>query len=444
MIGSGAGGARAAILAAKKGYTVALIESHLLGGVCYHEGCLPIKCLSASDKMQRRIQSASRYGVEAEVVSSYLHDWVTRQRQLVTRLTDDLSQELQVAGVERIHGRARFLRSHTLEITAEHYTMELRADHIIIATGLQSAAEITPSHPNIGDHRIFMKMLVPPKEVVILGGSFVGCEFASILNALGTMVTLVDEHDRLLPTLDQAASEYILGDFANRGIEVLLGASAEVSVVDNQPQVMAHGKVYKPEYVLLTGQRKARLDRLDLEKAGVKYTPDGIPVNSRLQTSVPHIYAVGDVNGITFQAHAAIAQAEVAVCDLAGKGAEYDHSLIPQCVYTYPEIAQVGMMEEEAQRQKIETISATAEIRAAAKALAVGECEGFVKLVARRDSGQLLGGVIVGSIASELIPQICTLLKFRGTVSDLAQITAPYPTFSQAIRDCAWELRGIA
>ena len=442
IIGSGAGGARAALMAARKGFSVALIESHLLGGVCLHEGCLPIKCLSASEKMHRRVQNSSRYGVESEIVSSYLHDWVGRQRLILTRLSEDLEYDLAKAGVKRIHGRAAFRDAYTLDIISEHFNTEIRAENIIIATGLRSAVPQYPRHPRIGDHRIFLKMLEAPKDVIIVGGGFTGCEFASILNSLGTHVMLVEGGARLVPTLDASASDYLVRDFEARGISVLLGSEAAIMLSDDQPSVLVGGKVLHSEFVLVTGQRHVQLDGLGLDNAGVVTMPDRIPTNEFMQTSQPHIYAVGDVNGITPQAHAAIAQGETAVYHLAGEARPYNASNVPQCVYTYPEIAQVGVTESDAEAAGLNTISATVEFRAVAKAMAIGESEGFVKLTAARATGALLGGVIVGSMASELVSQISTILKFKGTAADLAEIAMPYPTFSQALRKCAWRLRG--
>jgi dihydrolipoamide dehydrogenase len=453
VIGAGPGGYVAALQAARRGKKVCLIERAEVGGICLNWGCIPTKTLVASAKVFSLVQKAGEYGI---AVGQPSVDWSkVRERQagVVKRLVNGVLYLLQQHQVELIRGAAVFRDPHRLGVTGvDGAFRELTAEQIIIATG--SAPQIPARFPYDGrrvitsDEALALERL--PESLVIVGGGVIGCEFASIMAAFGVKVTIVEMLESLIPNLDREVSASLRLQLKKKGIAVLTGAAVQEVRVPTGTEAgpvqvsLADGQTLAAEKLLVAIGRRPNSRDLGLEGIGVTVAENGrIPVNEQLQTNLPWIYAIGDVNDQPWDlAHAASFQGSAAARHLAGESVRWRDELIPNCIFTEPEVAAVGLSLEEATARGIAATVGKFAFLANGKAQAQGEAAGFVKVVAETGTGRLLGVQIIGPGASDLIAEAALAIKNGLTAAAVAATVHAHPTLAEAFYEACESLAG--
>jgi dihydrolipoamide dehydrogenase len=455
VIGAGPGGYAAAIRAAQRGLRTGLVERAELGGVCLNLGCIPSKAMLQSGEVLRLVRDASRSdGSTDETAAAHAAaDYsaaVERREAAVAHLLQGLTTLLRSNGVTVIRGEARLRDAHTLEVSAPAGAEELGFRNLVLATGSRSAPLPVPgAHlPGVVDSDGALTLRQPPGRAVVIGGGAVGVEWAEIWHAFGSEVTVLELLPQLVPTEDHEIARELLRTFTRRGITCHVGAQVQeirsapgglsvVASIDGATQEFA------ADTVLAAVGRRANLDGLDLAAVGIAAGPRGIATDEHMRTSVPHIFAVGDVTGRFLLAHVASHQGLVAAEMIAGHDEHrFDDSIVPAAIFTHPEIASVGLRERDALAQGLRIRVGRFPFAALGRAVAVGEPAGYVKMVADEVSGVLLGVHIIGARAADLIGEASLALRLKATLQDLADTIHVHPTFSEALLEAAWVTAG--
>lgn len=437
VIGSGSGGSTGAHYAAAFGKKVAIVERSVIGGECPNFACVPTKALLQAAEVYQTVLEAARFGT---VVSGAKVDYraVKRWKDLVVSRTGAAKGEAAFTEdhITLIRGKAKFTDSHTIAIGEKTY----RASRFLIATG--SAVSVPPIPGLAEAGYVTFKQAVDfdklPRSIFILGGGPIGCEFTQIFNTFGSEVFIADQAPRLLGREDKEVGDLIGSLFVHRGVNVL--TNSQVTKIEKHGAkkrvYFEHGgrghSVQVDEILVATG-KKPVVD-LELEKAGVRTGEHGITVNRYLQTTNPNIYAAGDVVGPYLYTHTGYYQSYVAARNaFSYHKMRPDYTVVPRCVFTAPEIASVGLTEEQAKEKKIHTKRGLAPIGIVGRANTSNELDGFVKVLTRSD-GQLIGASIVAPRAGEMIHQLALAIKLRAKASDVASMIHAFPTFSEAIK----------
>lgn len=443
VIGSGSGGGTAAILAAQRKASVALIERNQVGGVSLHWGCIPVKSLVASAKMLLHARHGEDYGVQIPQVTASLATWVNRQRLVIAKLAEEMDRTLHRNGVEVLRATASFVSPTTIRVRYNRHEEVIEGKKIILACGSHPVP-----FPNIaeaaqhlvGNSNDFVHLTTLPPRLLIIGGGYIGCELCGIYSTLGSRITIVEAGDHLLPEIEPEAGQFLQKKFEQMGVRVILNSKVKCIDFDSSSgravAKLESGQELQEDKILTAIGRQPNIDDLGLDAMGITHDR-AIQVNERLQTNLRHIYAVGDVNGRSLLSHSAAAQAEVAVSHALGDTVSMDFSHIPFCVLTNPEITSVGLNETAAHKLGLKTRIGRCSFRSVGRAFAMGELEGFVKLISEEGTGKLLGGLIIGANASELIAQVTLSLKLGATVQQLARSTCARPTLSEAVQEAA-------
>jgi len=446
VLGAGPGGYVAAIRAAHAGLRVALVEEKQLGGVCLHTGCIPTKTMVASVGLLRQARAAIQWGVQVAQAEAQLAAIVARRQKVVQQLAGGVKMLVEKNKVQIFNGRGRLAGPGQVEVQTEGASVTLRGEAVIIATGsLPSDLPVAPRDgARILNSDDVLLLTDLPAELLIIGGGYIGCEFAGIFAALGSKVTILEAAPRLLPNMDKELGPALERSFKRGGLQIILNAkvTAVETGADEVRVTMADGQVHRGSKLLVSVGRKPNFAGLGLEAAGVQVTGRGIQVDDFLETTCPNVFAIGDVVGKLALAHVATAQARVVVENLLRRrrGAEREamnYDSVPACVFTYPEIATVGLTEEEAVARGLSVRVGRFPFAAIGKALAMGETEGFVKLVADAATGRLLGGQIFGGHASELIGQVTLAVRLGATAGQVAETIFAHPTLSESILEAA-------
>lgn len=439
IIGAGPGGYETAATAARNGFDVTLIEANEVGGTCLNEGCIPTKALCRTASLLTDLAEAAGYGVDNVSYSLNFPAVMARKEAIVAQLKSGVETLLSIPNLRLVKGTARFVDAHTVEAAGETFT----ADYIIIATGSVSAMLPIPGHdlPGVITSREMLSLDSIPKRLCIIGAGVIGLEFASIFRTLGSEVTVVEFAKEVLPHFDSDLAKRLRQSLGKRGItiETQSGVTAIEAVEDGLKVIYERkGKTAEvvADKVLMAVGRRANTASLNLADVGVETDRRGIVVNDRMQTSVPHIYAIGDVNGLMMLAHAASFQGERALHAIMGRDDELRLDVMPAAVFTMPEVATVGMTEDDCKAQGVAYSAKKAFFRANGKALCLGESEGYCKLIVAED-GKLLGCHIYGPHASDLVQEACALITKNGTVEDLRNIIHTHPTLSEVVMTAA-------
>lgn len=422
IIGSGPGGYRTASYALQQGKQVVIIEKAEAGGTCLNSGCIPTKCLAH----------------DAEVNASDFPAAAERKRNVMDQLRHGIEQLLAAPGITFVRGEAAFKDARTVIVNEEEY----EADDIIIATG--SSSKMPPvegiDNPRVITSTEALDFQSLPSEIVIIGAGVIGMEFASILSRFGAKVTVIEYLKECLPVIDKDIAKRV-----RKQIEKLQGVtfymdSAVKAITDNEVVFTSNknGKETRLECpgcpVLVATGRKPNIEGLNLEAAGVEYSPKGITVNDNMLTSVPHVYAIGDVTGRQMLAHAATFMGFRAVNAIVGKADKIRFDIMPSAIFTYPEAAAVGLTEDQCKQQGIECRSLKGYYRANGKALAIEEPEGMVKLVAGAD-GKILGCTSYGAHSADIVQEVTAYMNCNATVADIADSVHIHPTLSEILQD---------
>jgi len=443
-IGGGPGGYVTALRAAQAGLRVALIERHDPGGVCLHTGCIPTKTLAAGASLLRRARATHLPGFTLTSDTNLLSAVNLRRHEVVDQLAKGVRQLIEKNKIDLIHGTGRLLSAQEIEITPHDgapYTLA-RPTALVLATGSRPAD--LPGVPRDGRRILnsndILKIEKPPRHLLILGGGYIGCEFASIFAQLGSQVTLIELESRLLPGLDPDLAQILQRSFKRSGITLHLGCRLERAETGDQVSVtLDNGDTLNGDQLLVAVGRVPNIEDLQLANAGIELDDGAICINDRMETTVSGIYAIGDVTGKMQLAHVATAQGRVVVANLLDPDAhaKMDYDQVPAAVFTHPEIATIGLTPQMAEERGIPVQTGRFPFAAIGKALAEGETEGFVKLVAHADTGRLLGGHIIGGHAAELIGQITLAVRLRATAAQLTETIFAHPTLSEAVLEAA-------
>lgn len=449
VIGAGPGGYVAALRAAQLGAQVVLIERDRLGGVCLNQGCIPSKALLRSVEVYRLACEGERFGVTASEVKLDWRAAQARKREVVKRLARGVELLLERARVKVVRGEARFVSADAVAVQGGD---RIEGRHFIIATGSHPTRPPIPGLdlPGVLDSQQALELEELPQSICIIGGGAIGVEFATLFVGAGVKVTLVEMLPRLLPTLDRSLGQRLQWSLKRRGAEVLTGARVTgVGATDGELQITivteSGGKQVPAEKVLCAVGRRPNVEGLGLDAARVRYDGSGIAVDERMRTSVPTIYAIGDVaQGRWLLAHVASHEGLVAAENSCGRNARMHYHAVPACVFSSPEVASVGLSEEEAREQGHDVRVGTFALMGNGKALADGEPEGFVKVVAEGEVGQVVGVHAMGPHVSELIPEGVMAITLEATLEEFAATIHPHPTVSEALAEAALAADGRA
>lgn len=447
VIGAGPAGYPAALTAAKLGAEVTVVEKAEAGGVCLHSGCIPSKSLlDAAHRFDivKTISSLCTEEAAAPAQSILQHlSWpkIQARQQAVTRkLTLGISALFRQAKINVIKGVASFKDKNTLTVQTEQETQELSFDFAIVCSG--STAFVPPPFDKIKEHiydnsNIFSLPQLP-QTLAIVGGGVIGCEFATLMSSLGVKVTVIEMQNRLLPTLDESLSRVIQANLQKRGVTLLLGQKAVDARVENTQKVLTlqDGSCLEAEAVLTAIGRTCDLTELKPENAGLLWDRKGLKnVNPQTLQISETVYAAGDVTGLSLLAHAATRQGITAAQNICGKRGIYNNDLVPNAVYTSPELASVGLTKQQAQEKGLETKTYKYFMLANGRALTMDAAEGFVELLADKNSDKILGAVIAGPNASEIITTVTVALEAGLTTEQLKKVIFPHPTVCESISD---------
>ncbi len=452
VLGAGPGGYVAALRAAQLGARVTVIEEHSVGGVCLNVGCIPTKALLRSAEVFRTIQNARNYGLR--LTGTVEPDWpaiLKRKERLVKRLVSGVIALLRAAEVQVLEGRGRLVDPNTVEVAAPDGLHTVHARHIVLATGSRPAQLPLPGStlPSVIDSTAALSLEELPARLLIIGGGAIGVEFADIFDAFGVQVTIVEMLDRLLPVMDAELGRAMERNLNRRRVKTHL--SSRVTRLDEVEDGLLvtiateNGEhVVEADLVLVAVGRRPNTEDLGLEAAGVRVERTGIPVSKRMETNIPGIYAIGDVTGGMQLAHVASLGGEVAVENALGHGNTLELKTVPGCVYTDPEIASVGLTEEQARLVHTDVRVGRFPLIGSGKALTYGDNSGFVKVISEGRSGELLGLHIMAPHASDLIHEGGLALALDAATDDLARTVHGHPTLGEAIREAALAVRGSA
>lgn len=434
IIGSGPGGYVAGLYASCQGLSVCVVEKDLVGGTCLNRGCIPTKSLINSASIASAIKDASIHGIDVDSYKINFEKMMSRKNEVVLRLRAGIETLFRARKIDLVRGKARLAASNTIIIDGQD---RIDAKSIVIASGSSSIAL-----PNIkfdemdiisSDGALNLKSL--PKSIVIVGGGVIGCEFACLFNALGTKVTIVEFTNRLIPTQSREASKKLEMIFKKRGMDIFTSAKAEsISKAAILNINIAGGKIVEAEKVLVSVGRKADTEALGLEDFGIRLEKGRIVVNECLKTSVKDVYAIGDCIGGPLLAHKASYDAMLACDNIIGRKRKADYSNVPNCIWTEPQIASVGLCEEEAKAKCPDMKIAKFPYLASGKAYLMGKSEGFVKIIGD-PKGNILGVEIFGEGACDLIGE-ATLARTLGVnIKDWAGVIHGHPTLSEVLQE---------
>jgi len=449
VIGAGPGGYVAALKAAQLGARVAVVEKHHLGGTCLNYGCIPSKALLSSAEMLHSVRSADKWGIK--VSGEIGIDWkaiTSHKDRTIRQLRGGIASLFKARAVTQLAGTARFEGPGRVVVTAADGGDGLvTAESVIVATG--SAPIRIPGWPDdpalvcTSDEAVHWSDL--PKRLLVVGGGVIGCEFACMMQSFGVQVTIVEMLPRILPTLDAELGSELLRIFKQRGITCHLDTKVdEMRLVDGAIVArLSTAESLTFDRVLVATGRRPNTGELGLDRAAIRADRHGyVEVNDRLQTSVANHYTIGDANGHNMLAHAASAQGVAAAENALGESKPFE-AAIPSAVYTFPEVAAVGMTEQEARDAEVPIAIGRFPIGHLGKAMAVRHQDGFVKLIRHRETNELLGAHLIGHNATESVAAATALIQQKVSLRDVAETVWAHPTISESIKEAAEDALGV-
>ena len=448
IIGAGPGGYETALLAAKRGVEVVLVEAGHVGGTCLNEGCVPTKAFCKNAEVLDGLLEAEAFGVTGLTYDFDFKAVTARKNAVVEQLRDGVEGLLGHKLITLVRGNASFKDDHTITVEGQDYA----GDYIIIATGSVSASLPIPGAdlPGILTSREILDLEEVPQSLCVIGGGVIGLEFASVFRSFGSEVTVLEYFKEILPRFDSDLSKRLKQSLGKRGIEI--NTQTQVTAIEESDRKFKvtfnrKGKedTIEADKVLMAVGRKANVDSLNLADIGIEFTSRGIVVDDRsMQTNIPHIYAVGDVNGKMMLAHAATFQGIVALDHIMGVENGIDLSVMPAAVFTSPEAAGVGMTEEDCKAAGIPVKCLKSFFRANGKAVTMGETDGFCKVIVAAEPkdggetayepGRILGCHLYGPHASDIVQEACAMITQKATLAQFENIIHTHPTLTEVLQ----------
>lgn len=454
IIGGGPGGYVAAERAGAAGLKVVLFEKKSLGGVCLNEGCIPTKTLLYSAKVYNYAVNGDHYGVYVEKPSFKYEEFVQRKDKVVRKLVGGIKAAMKGFKVEVVNADAVITGRGADGITIKAADTDYIAKNLLICTGSEAAVPPFPGLKEAGDvivtNREILALKEQPKEIVIIGGGVIGMEFAAFYNTLGTKVTVVEMLPKILGPLDDEISAMLQNIYAKRGINFCL--RCKVTGIEGNTVVYEdpEGKVCRVagDKILVSVGRRANFQGIGLESIGVELAlnpagrPYGIKVDEHMRTNIPNVYAAGDVTGFSMLAHTASREGEVAVNNILGKKDVMRYNAIPGVVYTNPEVAGVGVTEEEAKKKGLDYKVIKLPMAYSGRFVAENEGgEGICKIIVGAKYHEVLGVHMLGNPCSEILQSMCIAIEQEMTVEQLKEVVFPHPTVSEIIKETAFSLK---
>lgn len=441
IIGAGPGGYETALEAAATGKSVTLFNGGQLGGTCLNEGCIPTKCLCTDSEIIARFKEGEKYGIDDFTFSIDFNKIIERKKNVTETLRGGIDTMLRQAKVNVVNAMASFKDPKTVVAGEEEYT----ADQIIIATGSKSKSLPIPGHDLecVMDSTRILDLEYIPESLTIIGGGVIGMEFASIFHNLGSKVTVIEFMKQILPPFDSDIAKRLKQTLSKKGIKIITGAAAkeirqnEFYEIEVTYEIKGKEEKIISSDLLMAVGRAPRVDGLNLEAAGVEYSPKGIIVDDNMRTSAEGIFAIGDVNGRMMLAHVASFQGQRALNAIEGKTDRIRFDIIPSAVFTVPECGMAGKTEEQCKAEGMEIMIGQSFYRANGKALALGEPDGLCKLIFRKEDGLLIGAHIMGAQAADLAQQCADMMNRDTKLSELKDIIFGHPTVSEVILSAA-------
>jgi dihydrolipoamide dehydrogenase len=458
VMGGGPGGYVAAIRAAQLGAKVCLIEKDKLGGTCLNRGCIPTKALYRNAEILNILKNVDEFGINVDNFNVNVDKIHSRKQGIIDQLVGGVEQLLKANNVEVINGTAEFVDKNTIQVLFQDGSKkDITAANIIIATG--SKPTIPPikgaDEKGIYTSEGILNFEDIPKTLAVIGGGVVGMELACIFNAMGTKVTVLEFMPNILGQVDSDITKRLVVALKKKGITINISTKVtEIEKMEDEYVVYAEGKKgelrVEAEKVLISAGRIPASDGLNLEGIGVEFDRKGIKVDNSFETNIKGVYAIGDVNGKVMLAHAASHQGIFTVEKIMEKASEGENQLVPSCIFVFPEIASVGITEDEAKQKNIPYRACKFMFGANGKALALGEGEGFIKVIASKTSlknpteEKIIGVHIMGPHASDLIHEGTLAIQNNLSIEDIKNTIHAHPTLSEAFSEAVMGLAGEA
>lgn len=448
VIGSGPGGYVAAIRCAQLGMKTALIEKYpTLGGTCLNVGCIPSKALlDSSEHYHNAGHTFKTHGIELKDLKVNLGQMIARKREVVKQTCDGINFLMKKNKIDVLQGVGSFVDKNTIKITAaDGSTKEIKSNKVIIATGSKPVS--LPTVP-IDKKRIItsteaLELTEVPKHLIVIGGGVIGLELGSVYARLGAKVTVVEFMSGIIPTMDKSLGKELQKSLAKLGFEFHFDTKVTGASVKGKEVIVTTedktGKVnleLKGDYCLVSTGRKPYTEGLGLENAGIKLDERGrIAVNDHLETSTPGIYAIGDVIRGAMLAHKAEEEGVLVAEQLAGQKPHINYNLIPGVVYTWPEVAAVGFTEEQLKEQGRAYKIGNFPFKASGRARASMDTDGFVKVLADKNTDEILGVHMIGPRTADMIAEAVVAMEYRASAEDIARMSHAHPTFTESFKE---------
>ncbi len=443
IIGAGSGGYVAAIRAADLGKKVVIIEHREIGGTCLNRGCIPTKALLKIAEVYTSAKESKSFGITVENVSFDPNAIQKRKDAVIRRLVAGIDFLFKSRKIVVKKGNGKLLDEHTIEITGNEGTEKIKAKDIIIATGSEPAMipAFKIDRKNVLTSDEALNLTEYPKNMLIVGAGAIGIEFATILSAFGTKVTIVEMMPQVVPTLkDIKLASMVQRMLVKKGIEIKTGIkidNIEIQGNGNVVSTLSSGEELITEKVLVSIGRKLNSTGIGIEELSIKTEKGKILVDEKLRTNIPNIYAIGDVIGGLLLAHKAQKEGDIVAEIIAGKDKKMDYRVVPWAIFSSPEIASVGLTEEEAKENGIDTAIGEFPFIANGKAVTINSTDGEVKIIAKNDTKEIIGAQIIGPEASVMIAELALAMEKKLTLNDIANTIHAHPTLPEAIMEAA-------
>ncbi len=449
IIGAGPGGYEAAIMAAKLGADVTVVEKKEVGGTCLNVGCIPTKALLTSTDVLTTSLEAEKFGVTNDHTTIELKQIIERKDKLVSGLVKGIEFLFEANGVKLVRGIGKLIDSKTVEVKRDDGESEkLVSDKILLATG---SVPICPEMFQYDGKKVItsteaLALKTPPKSMVVIGGGVIGCELGQFFSRMGTQITIVEMAEQILSYEDESVAKQLLRQFKREKIKVLTATSVTgVKIQDTGITVtLSSGKTLEAEMILLSIGRASFSKELNLDALGINLNSKGqIEVDELLETNVKGIYAVGDLINTPYLAHVASKEGTIAAENMLGKNKTAVHKAIPRCVYTDPQVAAVGLTEKEAQQRGIAYKTGSFDFRSLGKAQIIGKIQGQVKIIVD-EKDVIIGASIVGPEATDLLAELTMAVHLGLTAEALGDVIYPHPTLSEAIMEALHDVHEMS
>ncbi|HWP51502.1 MAG TPA: dihydrolipoyl dehydrogenase [Clostridia bacterium] len=448
IIGAGPGGYAAALRASELGLRTAVVENREAGGTCLHRGCVPTKALLHSAQVYHEICAGGTCGISAQAVQINMEAMFAHKRQVSEKLSSGIRSMLKSAKVDWIAGTGTILSSDTVQVTGEEGACTYTTDEILVATGsvpahlpipgLELPGVMTSDELLEGCDHLY-------RSIVIIGGGVIGVEFATFYNDLGCEVTIIEGMDRLLPAMDRELGQNLTLILKKRGVKISTGAMVQ-NVARGEQGLIVHfmtkdvPAVATGEVVLCAIGRRPCLDGVFADGLKPEMNGRSLRVDERYQTSIPHVYAIGDVSSKVQLAHVATAQGSACVSTICGRENSVDMDVVPSCIYSRPEIAVVGVTEQEAKETGISAKCGKCVMFGNARTVIMNGDRCFMKVVARTDDHRIIGAQLMCQNSTDIISEIAQAIANRMTVEQLVRAIRPHPTFEEALTEALQDL----